>query len=279
MSDVNLLFESGAFKVAPADKPFFYTSGLIGPYFINTHFLCGGESRANEVLSIIDQDSQKPGFQRKLISHLEGIYNTSPIFKASIDASAMLITKDIGLASFNYISGGERRDWFFSPLVAKVLDKQLLWIYKDGTVLDSDGNEIKDLNNSKIINVADLLTVGSSYERAWVPELAKRNGKLLYSLNVVDRKQGGEAILLNLGLEKVLSVFQIDKDFFKAALDKKLISDQQFAQLCAYLQDPHLSMREFLKSNPKFIEDAKSSSDPKTKTRIELMLAQNPYGL
>ena len=279
MSDVNLLFESGAFKVAPADKPFLYTSGLIGPYFINTHFLCGGESIANEVLSTIDNDRHKSGFQHSLTSYLEEIYTNSLIFKSSIDAATTLITKEIGLASFHYVTGGERRDWFFSPLVARVLDKPLLWIYKDGTTLDSTGNEIRDLKNEKAINVADLLTIGSSYVRAWSPEIAKRNGKLAYALNLVDRRQGGEKILLDLGLEKVFSVFQIDKAFFQAALDKKLITQAQYEQLCAYLRDPHASMRDFLIANSGFIESAKNSSDQKTKTRIELMLAQDPYSI
>jgi orotate phosphoribosyltransferase len=279
MSDLNLLFESGAFKVAPANEPFLYTSGLIGPYFINTHFLCGGENVANEVLSLIDRDCRKPGFQQVLCSQLENIYNSSAIFKSAIDAAANLIIKEIGLASFHYVSGGERRDWFFSPLIARLLDKPLLWIYKDGTTLDSNGVELTDLKEEKAINVADLLTIGSSYERAWSPELKKRNGLLKYSLNIVDRKQGGERILLNLGLEKVLSVYQIDENFFKAALDKNLISTAQFDLLHRYLADPQLSMREFLIANPKFIESAKNSSDQKTKTRIELMIKQNPYSL
>lgn len=279
MSDINLLFESGAFKVAPADKPFLYTSGLIGPYFINTHFLCGGEAAANEVLSLIDKESQVPGFQKKLISILENIYNSSAVFKAAIDAASNKIIKEIGLASFGYVSGGERRDWFFSPLVAARLDKPLLWIYKDGTVLDTNGEELKDLKSEKVINVADLLTIGSSYERAWVPELKKRNAILAYSLNIVDRMQGGEEILLNLGLEKILEVFKIDNSFFEVAFKKNLISKEQFDLLISYKEDPHNSMRNFLLANPSFVESAKNSCDAKTKARIVLMLEQNPYSI
>ena len=35
---MSLLFETHAFKVAEANNPFWYTSGKIGPYFVNTHF-------------------------------------------------------------------------------------------------------------------------------------------------------------------------------------------------------------------------------------------------
>lgn len=277
MSDINLLFDSGAFKAAPANKPFLYTSGLIGPYFINTHFVCGGEVAANQILNLIDMECRNPGFQQKLISHLEIIYSDSPIFKETIDSACNLIIKDIGLASFRYVSGGERRDWFFSPLIAKLLDKPLLWIYKDGTVLDTNGVELKDLKKEKVINVADLLTIGSSYERTWVPELKKRNGILAYSLNIVDRMQGGESVLLNLGLEKILSVFKIDNAFFEAAKSKGLIDKEQFDLMLNYKKDPHQSMRDFLVNNQEFVDQSANSSDQKIRTRIELLLLNNPY--
>lgn len=277
MSNVNWLFESGAFKVAPADKPFLYTSGLIGPYFINAHFLCGGEDVANEILEYIDMTGSRIGFQENLTSLLEEVYQNHDVYRNSIDAAAQLIGKN--LDEIDFISGGERRDWFFSPLVARVLDKPLLWIYKNLSITSNDGEDISDLKGARVVNVADLLTVGSSYGRAWVPALEKINSKLAYSLNMVDRKQGGEKALLSLGLERVLSVFQIDLEFFKLALSNKLINDQQHQLLCDYYKDPQKSMREFLINNPGFIEQAKNSSDEKIKTRIKLMLAQNPYGL
>ena len=48
------LFETQAMKVANPEKPFWYTSGKIGPYFINTHFVYGNEKDAVELLSFID---------------------------------------------------------------------------------------------------------------------------------------------------------------------------------------------------------------------------------
>jgi len=36
LANVSWLFETNALKIAPAEKPFWYTSGLIGPYYINT---------------------------------------------------------------------------------------------------------------------------------------------------------------------------------------------------------------------------------------------------
>ena len=50
---MSLLFETNAFKICEENKPFWYTSGKIGPYFVNTHFLYGSENDANELLDFI----------------------------------------------------------------------------------------------------------------------------------------------------------------------------------------------------------------------------------
>jgi hypothetical protein len=53
---VNWLFETNAVRVCPQDRPFWYTSGTIGPYYINTHFLYGSEEKANSLLKLIDSE-------------------------------------------------------------------------------------------------------------------------------------------------------------------------------------------------------------------------------
>ena len=57
MSDlVSYLFQTHAFKICPDEQPFWYTSGKIGPYFINAQFLYGSEKDANEFLEFINQE-------------------------------------------------------------------------------------------------------------------------------------------------------------------------------------------------------------------------------
>ena len=56
MSDIkSYLFTTNAIKFCPENKPFWYTSGKIGPYFINTHFVYGSEEDATDFLSYIDE--------------------------------------------------------------------------------------------------------------------------------------------------------------------------------------------------------------------------------
>ena len=51
---ISYLFETNAIRFCEENKPFWYTSGKIGPYFINTHFVYGNENDAVELLSFID---------------------------------------------------------------------------------------------------------------------------------------------------------------------------------------------------------------------------------
>ena len=51
---VSYLFETNALRICEENKPFWYTSGKIGPYYINTHFLYGSEQDAIDLLKFID---------------------------------------------------------------------------------------------------------------------------------------------------------------------------------------------------------------------------------
>jgi len=52
MKDImNLLFETNAFKVAEENKPFWYTSGKIGPYFINADYLYGSGTMYSKIFT------------------------------------------------------------------------------------------------------------------------------------------------------------------------------------------------------------------------------------
>ena len=52
---VSWLFETDAVRVCPEGQPFWYTSGKLGPFYINTQFLYGSEAAANALLSVIEE--------------------------------------------------------------------------------------------------------------------------------------------------------------------------------------------------------------------------------
>ncbi len=277
---LELLFESKAFQVAPADKPFLYTSGLIGPFYINTHFLCGGKESAEAELAYLDETSAEPvRIVKEFPERLEGIIRSSPIYSNVIDKMLEVVrAMDLVLSDY-VVSGGQRRDWFFSIPLAARLGLPHVFLFNDGLVLDEKGLPPKGLERKKSIHFADLLTLGSSYTKKWIPALATYGVGIELSYNCVDRLQGGEQNLLSAGVTEVLSMFKIDENFFKEALDLGVLSVSQHEVISSFLGDNKGSMRDFLLSNPGFVKDILESGDDKSKKRIASMLEQDLYDL
>ena len=277
---VTWLFETTAVRVCPENKPFWYTSGTIGPYYINTHFLYGSESKANELLAFIDANKNEPNnFSARLLEKIRKNYEEDAIFKGLMDEMVTFIKQNIDVKEIDYISGGERRDWFFSLLVAEILGKPHVTIFKDlSAVLFENGvtSKVGSLSDKKVLHIADLITEASSYERAWIPAIEGMGGKICWSVVVVDRMQGGAELLAGKGV-KSLAMVTIDKNLFDKAFDMKLITDKQKEMLFSYIDHPKLSMQNFLQEHPEFMENA-LNSDPKTRERAGLCLEKKIYG-
>lgn len=276
---VNWLFETKAMRVCPEDKPFWYTSGAIGPYYINTHFLYGSEEKANNLLSTIDSiRDDKLDCPKKLLGLIEANYNNDEVFRGLIDEMLFMLKSTIDLQKIDFVSGGERRDWFFSLIIAKLLNKPHIAIYKDlSAVLTTNERTtfIDDLKGGQVLHIADLITEASSYERAWIPAIRNISGDMKYSLVVVDRKQGGGELLQSFGV-KSLSMVAIDNVFFSKALELELISRGQYEMLIEYTKNPRAAMKEFLDKHPEFMEKS-LASDEKTRERARLCLEKRIY--
>lgn len=284
MSDImSYLFKTNAVRFCPENKPFWYTSGKIGPYFINTHFVYGSEKEATSLLKFIDEAlSNKMTLPKKVFEKTLEQYKTNSIYKDVINHMISYIKENIDISEIDYISGGERRDWFFSNVIAHLLNKPHISIYKDLSTVVSDCNfenteKVTDLSGKKVLHVADLITIASSYIRAWIPAIKNLNAKICWSCVVVDRMQGGQEKLAAEGV-KSLSLVNIDKDLFKKALDMNIINESQFDMLNKFFENPDDTMKQFLIDHPEFLENA-LNSDEKTKGRAKLLLDGNLYGI
>ncbi len=276
---LNWLFETDAVRVCPEDKPFWYTSGTIGPYYINTHFLYGSETKAEELLKSIDiYKEDKLECPSKVLWKVRRNYEEDSVFKGLMDEMISFIKSNIDTEKVNYISGGERRDWFFSALAAEMLDKPHITIYKDMSAVISYKGETNDADNIKggsVLHIADLITEASSYERAWIPAIRNLKGNMLWSVVVVDRKQGGEELLNKYGIASHAMV-SIDANLFSKAFEKGLINKGQLNMLLKYSENPRQSMKEFLGMHPGFLEDALNSDD-KTRERAKMCIDKGIY--
>ena len=284
MSDIiSYLFETNAIRFCEENQPFWYTSGQIGPYFINTHFIYGSEKEAVSLLNFIDDSlSYKMTLPKKVFERVLKQYNENKIYQDVINHMKDYIEKNIDISKVDFISGGERRDWFFSNILAYLLNKPHITIYKDlsSVISNSHFNETKESYNiegKKALHIADLITVASSYLRAWIPAIENLGGKILWSCVVVDRMQGGEEKLSEKGI-KSLSLVKVDNNLFKKAFDMGIINNSQLEMLNSFFTSPDKTMQEFLINHPEFLENS-LEADEKTKKRAKLLIDNNLYDL
>ena len=280
---VSYLFETNALRICPDNKPFWYTSGKIGPYYINTHFLYGSEQDAVDLLKFIDSEKEnKETLPKKVFEETLNHYNTNEIYKNVINEMIAFIKENINVDEIDYISGGERRDWFFSNIVANILNKPHITIYKDLSIVVTDSTFEKEIDKSevkgaKVLHIADLITEASSYIRAWIPAIKSLEAEIVWSTVVVDRMQGGKEKLENENV-KSLSMINIDTSLFEKALSMNIINETQFEMLKNFYENPDETMRNFLIAHPEFLENA-LASDEKTTARAKLCIDSNLYNL
>ena len=284
MSDLtSYLFKTNAIKICPENKPFFLTSGMISPYFVNTHFLYGNEKEATEFLSYIDTLlDDRTSLPKKIFDKVLNQYNTNEIYKHTIDTMINAIIQNVDINKIDYISGGERRDWYFSNIIAYILKKPHLTLFKDLEAFVSpfdfsSTNKITNLEEKTVLNASDLVTAASNYVRSWIPAIRNINGKLLWTCYVVDRKQGGTETLQKEGI-KTIPLSNVDISLFEKALELGIINKIQLEMLKGFIKDPNNTMRQFLIDHPDFLENA-LKSDEKTQKRARLCIDSNLYNL
>lgn len=280
---MSYLFETNAIKVCPNNKPFWYTSGKIGPYFINADFIYGSKTDSAELLSFIDvAKDDKFNMPNELFNKIKLQYESNKIYNDVVNEMISYIKANINVDDIDYISGGERRDWFFSYMASNLLNKPHVTIFKDLTAVISDSNFTNtklatDITDKKVLHIADLMNQASSYIRAWIPAIQNLGGELVWSLVVVDRMQGGAKRLEDLGI-KSFAMSKIDESLFKLAFEKGIIDNSRFDMLVDFYHDPDGSMRKFLLAHPEFLENA-LKEDEKTIGRAKLCIDSNLYDL
>lgn len=271
-----ILFETNSIKIAESHAPFWYTSGTLGPYFINTHFLYGGESNAQELLNFINSHKDTPAtFLPALTDKVLKFYEDNPIFQKTIDYFYEKLKSIKEFQQCTYISGGERRDWFFSPIIAKLSNKKHLYIYKDLTVY-LNNKPVTDLNNADVCHICDLVTKASSHNRAWLPAIKNINGSIIFNASVVDRDEGGKDFF-NEQSVKHYSCVTIDDNFLEKILSHNVINKAQVDLIKNFKKDPQKFGENFITQNPGYLKW--SLTDDSVKSKAERCVNENPYGL
>ena len=269
------LFETDAVRVCPEGQPFWYTSGKLGPFYINTQFLYGSEAAANSLLKTIEEAcaGEKLAFYDKVWADISAQLASCPIYAQLID----LLTEAAAKLDVDFVSGGERRDFFFSMPVARKLGLGHLSIFKDLSCVytDKDGVSMDaaqaGLAGKKSVHIADLITVASSYIRAWIPAVESLGARIAYSLAVVDRDQGGSDILAKAGCP-LTTLVTIKPELFEQAKALGRVTDAQVALVNSFIADPDKFMHDFLVAHPDFLA-SEIAKGGKSAQRAELCIA------
>ncbi len=276
---VRALLETGALRLAPEGAVFWYTSGTVGPYYINTENLYGGPDAAADLLAFIDAEKAHPRFAFDLRERVLGQYEDNAIYRHVVDA--LVARAQSALAGeIDAVSGGERRDWFFSLAVAERLGKPNLLIFKNRQKVLFDGQQVSTagVEGLRTLHVADLVTEASSYFRDWIPLVGEGGGQIVYSANVVDRGQGGIEALCERGVPSS-ALLRVDEALFARLVEVGHINATQAELLAAYYRDPHAAMRAFLVENPHFLQAALQADDARTRERAQRLVDENIYRL
>ncbi|MCI8486034.1 MAG: orotate phosphoribosyltransferase [Clostridia bacterium] len=283
MNLFGFLFKTNAVNICPENSPFWYTSGKIGPYYINAEFLYGSKQDSEGLLNYINEEKNNElELPKKVFEKVQKQYDENEIYRHVINEMKSEIENKIDIDEIDYISGGERRDWFFSYMIAKLLKKPHITIYKDLNAVVSDFNfkdtkPVEKIDGKKVLHIVDMINTSSSYTRAWIPVIEKLGAKIKWSMSCVDRMQGGAKVLEDNGI-KCMSIVQVDKNLFDKALELNIINEQQYNMVNEYMKNPDETMRKFLISHPEFLKNA-LSSDEKTAGRAKMCIEQNLYNL
>lgn len=253
---ISWLFETDAVRVCPEGQPFWYTSGKLGPFYINTQFLFGSEAAANELLAVIEAAcaGDKLAFYDTVWARIAQQLDACPIYAQLID----LLCDAARSMDVDFVSGGERRDFFFSMPVARKLGLGHLSIFKDlsSVYTDRDGrsmpSEQAGLSGKRSVHIADLITVASSYVRAWIPAVEALGARITRSLAVVDRDQGGSKILADAGCP-LTTLVVIKPELFETAHRMGRITKEQLDLVLSFIADPDAFMTDFLLAHPDFL--------------------------
>lgn len=283
MNLFGFLFKTNAVNICPENSPFWYTSGKIGPYYINAEFLYGSKQDSEGLLNYINEEKNNElELPKKVFEKVQKQYDENEIYRHVINEMKSEIENKIDIDEIDYISGGERRDWFFSYMIAKLLKKPHITIYKDLNAVVNDFNfkdtkPVEKIEGKKVLHIVDMINTSSSYTRAWIPVIEKLGAKIKWSMSCVDRMQGGAKVLEDNGI-KCMSIVQVDKNLFDKALELNIINEQQYNMVNEYMKNPDETMRKFLISHPEFLKNA-LSSDEKTAGRAKMCIEQNLYNL
>jgi len=128
------------------------------------------------------------------------------------------------------------------------------------------------LAGKRALHIADLVTEASSYTRAWIPMIREFGAIMDDTIAVIDRKQGGEQVLLSEGV-RLHSLADIDLELFESARDSGEITEGQLKMISSFMDNPKDFMKHFCETHPTYIQEQLALGG-KPRERAEMAIAK-----
>lgn len=271
-----------AVRESSENDVFWYTSSTPGPFYMNTENISGEQAAPATLAAITDllrTDNSLEGKVSGVFQLINDLLNTDPLYNEAIEVLAEYYESH-RTSDPTAISGGERRDWFFSIPIARKLGLPHLALFKSGEMFISDGDgKALDLSleQCRVLHVADIINLASSYTDRWIPILAGYGVQLAETLSVAVRSEEGVNALAARGVA-VTSPLIVNRALFKEAHRLGLISAFAWQEVELYYDSPKEWTRSYLSSlDP--ARDALPVTDRAKQERLAAFKHADPYGL
>lgn len=242
--DIYAAFSTGAIKVrsSPLDQAFWYASNEPGPFYV-----FGERTLGDPVIyDTLGQISAQLGRDDDPLVIVEGIgetirrrYEETPTARATLASMSSLIPPEARERAW-CVSGGERRDWFFSFPLSLELHLPHAWLFKSRppVITASNGRQAPVHNTSPLsIHAADLMNRGESFERYWLPALNSIQVGVAFAVFAIDRSTVSLNYLNDRGIG-YRGLYSVDLPFFVEAEQRKIISSWTLGEIKLYLESP-----------------------------------------
>ncbi len=277
------LVQTGAIRVRKneTDMPYWYTSCIPGPYYINVEKMIGPHIASQALPQITDILSSALDRREKAMKISQIMIGHLDCDKNYMETISLLVqfyqssTRSMPSA----ISGGERRDWFFSIPFAKVMGIPHLFILKNGDYwsLDNHGNLTDNKwNDVNVLHVSDIINTAASYTRYWLPTLEGIGVSLKETLTVAVRGTPGRQKLEQNGVQ-IFTPLDLSEAVFVEAYKKNLISQFSLHEILLYMESPRSWTHNFLTRCERLLTDQFIFLDETQQNRILSFVQNDPY--
>lgn len=252
---------------------FWYAAGVPGPFYVNTEQLIGAAAASrilNDINAILASTTDNKKRAEALTAAIMTEYNISSDYQMVIAELANLTHQELLGDIYPFISGGERRDWFFSIPLAQHLKLKHIFLFKDGSAWCESPWQRGD----HVLHVSDLINNAASLG-IWLTSL-QREGLNCPATVCVNSRGVGKKKLEDAGIN-VIVLNEIGAEFFAKWQSSGLIDKGTLEEIETYYRSPAEWGKKYLTCDINVFNI--KGLDEKSLKRLKDFFAKDPWGL